>query len=125
MHPLLSLDRIRTALDLGSFWVKNERRNPIDSFKDRFFTVCLSRAKALGAPAVVIASNGNGGHLRPLTRQRPKFRQVGSIPHGATVVAIVTATGLTDPASILETTDPLPATAPKIADLLQDTGRSA
>lgn len=41
--------------------VKDERRNPTGSFKDRFFSVAVSWAKAAGATAVAVASSGNAG----------------------------------------------------------------
>jgi len=40
-------------------WVKVEGCNPTGSFKDRGMTTAISRAKALGARAVICASTGN------------------------------------------------------------------
>lgn len=59
--PLLPVQRLRDAFGLGDLLVKDERRNPTGSFKDRFFSVCTSRAREVGAETVVIASSGNGG----------------------------------------------------------------
>lgn len=59
--PLLRLRTLEDEFGIGALWVKDERRNPTGSFKDRFFSVCLSRARSQGAEVVAIASSGNGG----------------------------------------------------------------
>lgn len=59
--PLLPMQLLQDELQLGQLWVKDERRNPTGSFKDRFFSVCISRARQVGADTVAIASSGNGG----------------------------------------------------------------
>lgn len=41
--------------------VKDERRNPTGSFKDRFFSVGASWARASGAHTIAVASSGNAG----------------------------------------------------------------
>lgn len=41
--------------------VKDERRNPTGSFKDRFFSVATSWAASAGADTVAVASSGNAG----------------------------------------------------------------
>jgi threonine synthase len=58
--PLLPLDRLRSDMGLGDLLVKDERRNPTGSFKDRAFSVAMSRAKQSGADVVTLASSGNG-----------------------------------------------------------------
>lgn len=58
--PLLPVDRLRDTIGLGDLLVKDERRNPTGSFKDRFFSVAISRAKEAGAEVVTLASSGNG-----------------------------------------------------------------
>lgn len=58
--PLLPLDRLRTKMGVGDLLVKDERRNPTGSFKDRAFSVAISRAKQAGAEVVTLASSGNG-----------------------------------------------------------------
>ena len=59
--PVLPMHALQEELQLGELWVKDERRNPTGSFKDRFFSVCMSRARQVGADVVAIASSGNGG----------------------------------------------------------------
>ncbi|QUH00263.1 pyridoxal-phosphate dependent enzyme [Saccharopolyspora erythraea] len=51
--PLLELD--------GGVLLKDERRNPTGSFKDRFFTTAVSWAREAGASTVAVASSGNAG----------------------------------------------------------------
>lgn len=58
--PLLPLDRLREEIGVGDLLAKDERRNPSGSFKDRAFTVAISRAKQIGAEVVTLASSGNG-----------------------------------------------------------------
>ncbi|WP_344684404.1 threonine synthase [Saccharopolyspora taberi] len=41
--------------------VKDERRNPTGSFKDRFFSTAVSWARQHGAATVAVASSGNAG----------------------------------------------------------------
>ncbi|RCW42769.1 threonine synthase [Halopolyspora algeriensis] len=41
--------------------VKDERRNPTGSFKDRFYSIAVSWAAASGASTVAVASSGNAG----------------------------------------------------------------
>lgn len=59
--PLLQMRDLQAELGLGKLLLKDERRNPTGSFKDRFFAVCIARAHQIGAETVVIASSGNGG----------------------------------------------------------------
>jgi len=59
--PVLALPRLAARLGLAELWLKDERRNPTGSFKDRFATVAVSRAVAAGARTVAVASSGNGG----------------------------------------------------------------
>lgn len=59
--PLLPMPALQQRFGLGEVLLKDERRNPTGSFKDRFFSVCLTRARIAGAGAVAIASSGNGG----------------------------------------------------------------
>lgn len=58
--PLLPLDRLRERIGLGDLLIKDERRNPTGSHKDRFFSVAISRAGQAGAEMVTLASSGNG-----------------------------------------------------------------
>ena len=53
---------VRARLDLGAeTWWKNETLNPSGSQKDRAMSVALTRARAVGLPAVFVASAGSTG----------------------------------------------------------------
>jgi threonine synthase len=55
--PLVALD----VSGPGRLWVKDETRNPTGAFKDRFHTVSLSMARALGYAKVTASTTGNHG----------------------------------------------------------------
>ncbi len=57
--PLVRADRLAEALGLGEVWVKNDTRNPTNSFKDRVVSVALSRALEFGFKTAACASTGN------------------------------------------------------------------
>lgn len=57
--PLLELGERACGHD--RVFVKDERRNPTGSFKDRFFSTAVSWAVRAGASTVAIASSGNAG----------------------------------------------------------------
>src|SRR6266481_2860250 len=58
--PLVKADRLAKRLGLREVWVKNDTVNyPTLSFKDRVFTVELSRACEMGFEIVACASTGN------------------------------------------------------------------
>jgi threonine synthase len=59
--PIFSPRVLREQLDLESFWIKDESRNPTASFKDRASAVVVARAQEIGAEVVVTASTGNAG----------------------------------------------------------------
>ncbi|WP_456061931.1 threonine synthase [Allosaccharopolyspora coralli] len=46
-------------LEADGLLIKDERRNPTGSFKDRFFSVAVSWARQAGADTVAVASSGN------------------------------------------------------------------
>jgi threonine synthase len=54
--PLLAADELAPNV-----WLKYEGKNPTHSFKDRFQSVAISAASALGKTRVVCASTGNHG----------------------------------------------------------------
>ena len=58
--PLVELPRLAAAAGVRRLWLKDERRNPSGSSKDRFNTVAVSRAAAAGATTVALSSSGNG-----------------------------------------------------------------
>ncbi len=57
--PLVRADRLAEALGLGEVWVKNDTRNPTNSFKDRVVSVALSKALEFGFKTAACASTGN------------------------------------------------------------------
>ena len=52
-------DRLAEELGLGEVWLKNDTRNPTNSFKDRVTSVALSKALEFGFKTVACASTGN------------------------------------------------------------------
>ncbi|HDD42601.1 MAG TPA: threonine synthase, partial [Nitrososphaeria archaeon] len=59
MTPLLKAERLGESLKVKSLYLKDETRNPTSSFKDRPYTVGVSKAKEFGVKAAVVASAGN------------------------------------------------------------------
>ncbi len=57
--PLVRADRLAAELGLGEVWVKNDTRNPTNSFKDRVVWVALSKALEFGFKVFASASTGN------------------------------------------------------------------
>ncbi|MGH8979285.1 MAG: threonine synthase [Acidimicrobiia bacterium] len=57
--PLVRADRLAAELGLGEVWVKNDTRNPTNSFKDRVVGVALSKALEFGFKVAACASTGN------------------------------------------------------------------
>jgi threonine synthase len=57
--PLVRADRLASELGLGEVWVKNDTRNPTNSFKDRVVTIAMSKALEFGFKVLACASTGN------------------------------------------------------------------
>jgi threonine synthase len=57
--PLVRLERIGKELGLNKLYAKNDGQNPTGSFKDRGMALAVTRARGLGAKALVCASTGN------------------------------------------------------------------
>ncbi len=57
--PLLEASRLGNELGARSLWIKDESRNPTDSFKARGLSAAVSMAKKLGARKLAIPSAGN------------------------------------------------------------------
>ncbi len=68
--PLSPLPRLAQSLGVGQLWLKDEGMNPGDTFKARGATVGISRAIALGAAKLAIATNGNAGEAWALYAAR-------------------------------------------------------
>lgn len=59
--PLYQPKELAQKLNLNSFWIKDDGRNPTASFKDRASAVIIARAREIKAEVVVTASTGNAG----------------------------------------------------------------
>jgi threonine synthase len=57
--PLVRADRLAAELGLGEVWVKDDTRNPTNSFKDRVVAVALAKAIEFGLKTIACASTGN------------------------------------------------------------------
>ena len=57
--PLLRADRLAAELGLGEVWVKDDTRNPTNSFKDRVVAVAAAKALEFGLKTIACASTGN------------------------------------------------------------------
>lgn len=57
--PLLRASRLESNLGARSIWVKDEGRNPTDSFKARGLSMAVTMARKLGARKLAIPSAGN------------------------------------------------------------------
>ena len=60
--PLVRADRLAAELGLGQLWIKDDTRNPTNSFKDRVVAVALAKALDLGLKTLSCASTGNLGN---------------------------------------------------------------
>src|SRR5690242_4233860 len=57
--PLVRADRLAAELGLGEVLIKNDTRNPTNSFKDRVVSIALSKALEFGFKVAACASTGN------------------------------------------------------------------
>jgi threonine synthase len=57
--PLVRADRLAAELGLRELWLKDDTRNPTNSFKDRVVSVALEAAKSFGFTTLACASTGN------------------------------------------------------------------
>src|SRR6266536_38093 len=58
--PLVPAPRLAEALGIpGELWLKDDTRNPTNSFKDRVVAVAAARARAFGLTTIACASTGN------------------------------------------------------------------
>lgn len=101
LTPLVRAPRLGAELGLADLWIKDDTRNPTNSFKDRVVTVAISAARQLGIEVVACASTGNLAHsvaahaaatgmecvvLVPRDLEPAKITAMAS--YGATVVAV-------------------------------------
>jgi len=59
--PLHKAERLAEEIDLSAVYLKDETRNPTNSFRDRCATLMISNAQDLNYDSLVCASNGNLG----------------------------------------------------------------
>ncbi|MBM3659135.1 MAG: threonine synthase [Actinobacteria bacterium] len=57
--PLILAERLAAELGLGELWIKDDTRNPTNSFKDRVVAVALGKALDFGFKTAACASTGN------------------------------------------------------------------
>lgn len=99
--PLLKCEGLSRELGIKNLYIKNETMNPTWTFKDRAFTVSVSKALEYGVDAVALPSHGNAAASAsaysakaglkcfvfiPAATPIPKITQV--IMHGAKVISV-------------------------------------
>jgi threonine synthase len=57
--PLVRAERLGAELGIRELWIKDDTRNPTNSFKDRVTSVALAKAVELGFTTIACASTGN------------------------------------------------------------------
>jgi threonine synthase len=90
MTPLVRADRLAEALGLGEVWVKNDTRNPTNSFKDRVVSVALSKALEFGFKTAACASTGNLANSVAAHAARAGLRSYVFVPADLEAGKIVT-----------------------------------
>jgi threonine synthase len=88
--PLERADRLAAELGLGEVWVKNDTRNPTNSFKDRVVAVALSKALEFGFKVAACASTGNLANSVAAHAARAGLRSYVFIPSNLEQGKVVT-----------------------------------
>ncbi len=88
--PLVKADRLAHELGLGEVWVKNDTRNPTNSFKDRVVSVALSKALEFGLKVAACASTGNLANSVAAHAARAGLRSYVFIPSNLEQGKVVT-----------------------------------
>ena len=78
--PLVRLVNVGADAGLSGLYAKCDGQNPTGSFKDRGMTAAVTRAKELGAEALICASTGNTAASLAAYAARAKMRAVVVIP---------------------------------------------
>ncbi len=99
--PLLATPRLGSEMGLSRLAIKDEGQNPTGSFKARGLAMAVSRAKELGAEALVIPSAGNAGSAMAAYAARagmqatvlmpadaPEVMKAECAAYGATVILV-------------------------------------
>ena len=74
--PLVRADRLAAELGLGEVWLKNDTRNPTNSFKDRVVAIALSKALEFGFKVAACASTGQPRELGRRARRARRPAQL-------------------------------------------------
>jgi threonine synthase len=61
LTPLVEVPSLARAVGVRRLWIKDEGQNPTASFKARGMSAAVTRARALGAPGLVVPTAGNAG----------------------------------------------------------------
>src|SRR5690242_10539428 len=88
--PLVRADRLAAELGLGEVWVKNDTRNPTNSFKDRVVSIALSKALEFGFKVAACASTGNLANSVAAHAARAGLRSYVFIPSNLEQGKVVT-----------------------------------
>jgi threonine synthase len=88
--PLVRADRLAAELGLGEVWIKNDTRNPTNSFKDRVVSIALSKALEFGFKVAACASTGNLANSVAAHAARAGLRSYVFIPSNLEQGKIVT-----------------------------------
>jgi threonine synthase len=81
--PLVRLHNLERELGVAELFVKDESRNPTQSFKDRLSTVAVTHAVHSGVDTVATASSGNAGASLAAYAARAGLRCVVVAAEGA------------------------------------------
>ncbi len=88
--PLVRADRLAAELGLGELWIKDDTRNPTNSFKDRVTAVALTKAVEFGLKTVACASTGNLANAVAAHAARAGLRSFVFIPSNLEAGKVVT-----------------------------------
>ena len=88
--PLLRADRLAAELGLGEVWIKDDTRNPTNSFKDRVVAVALAKALEFGMKTLACASTGNLANAVAAHAARAGLRSYVFIPSNLEPAKIIT-----------------------------------
>lgn len=81
--PLVPLNRLSRDFGVDKLFIKDESRNPTNSFKDRLSTVAVTHAVQSGKDTVATASSGNAGASLAAYAARAGLRCVVVAAEGA------------------------------------------
>ena len=88
--PLVRADRLAAELGLGEVWIKNDTRNPTNSFKDRVVVGRAGKALEFGFKTAACASTGNLANSVAAHAARAGLRSYVFIPSNLEQGKIVT-----------------------------------